>query len=247
MAEFPAMPLWTDAYLGDTRHLSTFEHGAYLLLLIVAWRSPDGALPDDDRLLARYAGCTRGQWAKIGPTIRAFFNVENGQLLQSRLIDERKVVKSRRESQIANGRLSALKRKERHSAKRCKSEHANGNEALTPLPLTLPTSSNELDLSSNDDSASGDAPTVRPEHVFEFYKEMAIKIGLPVPRDFSPERRALARARIAQHSLDDIVEVFGKCSGSAFLRGDKGRSPLTIDWLLQKRNFQKVLEGNYDG
>jgi hypothetical protein len=41
MAEFPALPLWTDAYLGDTRHLSQSEHGAYLLLLITAWRTPN--------------------------------------------------------------------------------------------------------------------------------------------------------------------------------------------------------------
>lgn len=129
MAEFPAMPLWTDAYLGDTRHLTTFEHGAYLLLLIVAWRSPDGALPDDDMRLARYAGCTRAQWRRIAPTIRAFFRQENGQLVQSRLNDERKAVRQKRESQAANGRASALKRKERHSTKR---EPSVNPHTLTP-------------------------------------------------------------------------------------------------------------------
>lgn len=144
MAEFPAMPLWTDAYLGDTRHLTTFEHGAYLLLLIVAWRSPEGTLPDDDRTLARYAGCTRAQWARIAPTIRAFFKVENGRLLQSRLNDERKAVRQKRESQAANGRASALKNKERHATNRPPSvnphthtlntlDKSNGGAAADPL------------------------------------------------------------------------------------------------------------------
>ena len=53
MAQFPVLPLWTDAYLGDTTHLTTIEHGAYMLLLMVSWRSPDCRLPDDDAMLAR--------------------------------------------------------------------------------------------------------------------------------------------------------------------------------------------------
>ncbi len=100
-------------------------------------------------------------------------------------------------------------------------------------------------ISSNDDSASDDAPSLRPEHVFEGYQEMAAGIGLPVPRDFTPERRQLVRGRISQYSLDDFLTVFGRCRDSPFLRGDKGRTPLTFDWLMKKGNFQKTLEGNY--
>jgi uncharacterized protein YdaU (DUF1376 family) len=79
MAEFPAFPLWTDAYLGDTIHLTTIEHGAYLLLLMAMWRN-DGKLPDDDRMLARYARMTQGQWGRVSVTIRAFFKAYNGTL-----------------------------------------------------------------------------------------------------------------------------------------------------------------------
>ena len=239
MAEFPAMPLWTDAYLGDTRHLTTFEHGAYLLLLMVAWRSPEGMLPDDDKLLSRYAGCTRAQWARIAPQIRAFFHAENGQLLQSRLNDERNAVRRKRESQAANGRASALKNKERHSTKR----PLNGTQASTPIPLPLPFGSNEPIEASKEASASS---LLKPEHILEKWNsELAPMLGRPRIRELTAERRQLLKARIAQHPLADFDTVFQNCTCSAFLRGENGRSPLTFDWLFKKTNFQKTLEGNY--
>lgn len=56
MAEFPALPLWTDAYLADTGDLSLREHGAYLLMMMLAWRRPDCALPNDMPWLKRALG-----------------------------------------------------------------------------------------------------------------------------------------------------------------------------------------------
>lgn len=114
MAEFPALPLWTDAYLGDTTHLNATEHGAYLLLLMTAWRSTDGTLPDDDKLLARYARCDTRQWKKLRAVIEPFFTLKNGKWRQGRLTDEREAVRQLRERQAAKGRASALKRKGRH-------------------------------------------------------------------------------------------------------------------------------------
>lgn len=90
MAEFPALPLWTDAFLADTTHLDTRGVGAYLLLLFAAWRAPDCDLPDDDKLLARMARLSLREWRQIGPSIRAFFAVnEQGRLIQKRLLKER--------------------------------------------------------------------------------------------------------------------------------------------------------------
>jgi uncharacterized protein YdaU (DUF1376 family) len=48
MAEFPALPLWTDAYLADTAHLSYEDHGLYLHMLMTMWRTPGCQIPNDD-------------------------------------------------------------------------------------------------------------------------------------------------------------------------------------------------------
>lgn len=204
------MPLWTDAYLGDTRHLSTFEHGAYLLLLIVAWRSPDGALPDDDRLLARYAGCSRNQWARISPVIRGFFQVRDGQLLQSRLIDERNAVKRKRESQSANGRASALKNKERHATKRLN----GGDEASTPLPLPLP-------LPITVDKSTGGKPPDPVKELFDLGVAILVEAGV----DERQARSFVGKLRKTKTDAE-VMQALLECRAKAISE--------PIEWLTKR-------------
>lgn len=64
MSKAPSMPMYWDAYLADTTHLTTEEHGAYLLLLAAMWRR-DGSVPDDDKDNARIVGVTVAKWRKI--------------------------------------------------------------------------------------------------------------------------------------------------------------------------------------
>lgn len=68
----PWMPLYVADYIRDTRHLSTAEHGAYLLLIMHYWAM--GSLPDDDRRLARITGMSEAEWAEARPIIQSFFH-----------------------------------------------------------------------------------------------------------------------------------------------------------------------------
>lgn len=103
----------------------------------------------------------------------------------------------------------------------------------------------EEEVTSNDVCASADA--LKPQHVVDEWNLIAKQIGLPAIRDLTPARRELCRHRIAQYSLDDFVVVFGKVRDSPFLRGERNWKGATFDWTLKRANFQKILEGNYDG
>lgn len=98
MADFPYLPMWTDAYLADTTHLHTEEHGAYLLLLFSAWRNPECSLPDDDATLSRLAGLSLAKWKAMKPTIMAFWKLDKRKKrwVQKRLQVERKKAVSKR-------------------------------------------------------------------------------------------------------------------------------------------------------
>jgi uncharacterized protein YdaU (DUF1376 family) len=68
----PWMPLYVGDYLGDTGHLTTTQHGAYLLLMMHYWRK--GELPDDDRQLSKIAKLPLKTWCEYRPTLQDFFH-----------------------------------------------------------------------------------------------------------------------------------------------------------------------------
>jgi uncharacterized protein YdaU (DUF1376 family) len=67
----PWMPLYVGDYLGDTGHLTTAQHGAYLLLMMHYWRK--GELPDDDRQLCKIAKLPLKTWCEYRATLQDFF------------------------------------------------------------------------------------------------------------------------------------------------------------------------------
>jgi uncharacterized protein YdaU (DUF1376 family) len=65
------MPLYVGDYLADTAHLTTTQHGAYLLLIMHYWRKR--GLPSDDKQLAAIAKLPLRIWLDCKETIQAFF------------------------------------------------------------------------------------------------------------------------------------------------------------------------------
>ena len=67
----PWMPLYVGDYLGDTGHLTTAQHGAYLLLMMHYWRK--GELPDDDRQLSKITKLPLKTWCEYRAILQDFF------------------------------------------------------------------------------------------------------------------------------------------------------------------------------
>lgn len=88
MSNHLPMPLDTDAFLADTTHLGTTEVGAYMLIIMAMWRSPDGYLVGDDRYLARATRLTMDKWRRIAPSIRSLLRADGARVTQKRIQKE---------------------------------------------------------------------------------------------------------------------------------------------------------------
>jgi len=167
----PALPLFGDAYLADTRHLSLEQHGAYLQLLMIAWRSEGCRLPDDDKILARMLGITKVKWAKLKPAIMDFWTLTENGWEQKRLTKERIFVakKSEQNAQSANARWNA-KSLENNKVDDA-SAYANampercGNDAPSPPPIKKEES---MPDKSGDYAFFGQTIKLAPRHLKEW-------------------------------------------------------------------------------
>lgn len=112
MSKAPSMPIFIDAYLADTSHLETVEHGAYLLLLMAMWRR-NGWVPDDDKDNARIVGLSKAKWVNMKKRLSPFLTFENGEITQLRLLSEWINVQNYLENQSKKGKISAQKRREK--------------------------------------------------------------------------------------------------------------------------------------
>lgn len=203
MAEFPALPLWTDAYLGDTTHLTTIEHGAFLLLLFTAWRTSTYDLPDDDYLLARYCRMTARQWLRIKPTIMAYWKLKDGRWSNGRLLDERDAVRRKVAQRSDAGKASALKRLHRNST----DVQRNPDEIPTSKATPISKVSKKKDI-----AAVAVLPDWIPNQSWEAFKEM--RVGLRFPLKGRAEGMAiseLSRLRDQGHDPGNVLDQSTRC------------------------------------
>lgn len=238
MADYPAMPLWTDAYLGDTTHLTTIEHGAYLLLLMTMWRA-GGSLEFDDKLLARYARLNAGQWRRIKPVLMPFFTVEEGRIKQGRLTAEYGFVKRKAKSQSARAKARWLKNNETSDAT-ASAGQCHGN---APTPTPTPTIK-EVDANA---STPPDKPPDECRLAMDAYNVVATRAGLPKAQRLSDQRRRSLTARLREcGGLDGWNDALAKLEASDFCTGRRTAWRADIDFLCQAKTFTKLIEGSYD-
>ncbi|WKL96108.1 DUF1376 domain-containing protein [Salmonella enterica subsp. enterica serovar Schwarzengrund] len=108
MAALPYMQLYIADYLADTMHLSTEEHGAYLLLMFNYWQT-GRAIPKSR--LAKIARLDNERWIPVEESLSEFF-IDNGEeWIHERIEQDLASVHAKLEQRSAAGKASVAKRK----------------------------------------------------------------------------------------------------------------------------------------
>lgn len=98
--------------------------------------------------------------------------------------------------------------------------------------------------------AAPPVPVVNGSHALEAfvsYNALAQRIGLPLARTLTPQRRKNLEARLREHGGAEAWTIaLANIERSAFLRGQNSRGwRVDFDFLLQARSFAKVVDGTY--
>ena len=137
MAEYPALPIFIDAWSLDCAHLTDAEDGRYFRLCRLMWSQPECRIPNDDAWIARKLGrSVEDVQRDIRPIIAEFCQSDGNWITQKRLQKEWRYVRqhSKRQSAIAKSRW----RKEKSACHGNAGRHVNGT-APTPTPTPTPT------------------------------------------------------------------------------------------------------------
>lgn len=223
------MPMFWDAYLADTTHLTTEEHGAYLLLLAAMWRR-NGSVPDDDRDLARIVGLTQAKWRRTKDRLSPFLTINDGLISQKNLQKIWKITQEKIEVNRKNGAKGGL-------AKHNKTNDiglANGSNSLKRNP-TIPEPE----------------PDIEKEEPIGSSKKSAPKRGTSLKDDWQPNERNMAdaiKAGISEAEIENVASAFRDyhaAKGTVFKDWDAGWRT----WLRNRRRFDggKVVSGSFAG
>lgn len=236
MSETPFMQMYVGDYIASTMHLTTEQHGAYLLLLMTMWRA-GAKLPNDPAKLARICRVSPKRWPAIWAEIAEFFTIEDGEISNERLTKEHaKAVSISRERKLSGkkgGEAKALKNKPPTVA------------IATIFPVAVPKHSHKSEPYREDRETNVSHGPPPVSEAFEAFIASADRKGWPKPKSLTPSRRVSIKARLADAGgLAGWMEALRKAEASAFISG--GGTWFSFDWFIGQKNFTKLMEGNYD-
>ncbi|MCR1319993.1 DUF1376 domain-containing protein [Enterobacter soli] len=153
MAALPYMQLYIADYLADTMHLSTEEHGAYLLLMFNYWQT---GRPIPKNRLTKIARLSNDRWDAVEPSLKEFFNDNGTEWVQERIERDLEAVKNSISQKSAAGKASAQARK----AKKGANGQQNGNGCSTGVNGSFEHGSNGNSTNKDTDTDIKENPSL---------------------------------------------------------------------------------------
>jgi uncharacterized protein YdaU (DUF1376 family) len=128
------MQLYVADYLADTAHLTTEEHGAYLLLIFNYWQT--GKSLRKDRL-AFVARLSNERWNSVEGSLKDFFHDDGKNWVHFRVESDLAAVNSKSKTNSVAGKASAKARAEKKAALERLAAAGLATDAPTDVPTNV--------------------------------------------------------------------------------------------------------------
>lgn len=230
MAALPYMQLYVADYLADTMHLSTEEHGAYLLLIFNYWQT---GKPIPKSRLARITRLSNERWTVVERALNEFFNERDDEWVHERVERDLDAVHASQTQRSAAGKASAEARKNR-----AKSRHTRlGNDRSTTVEVSLNENPTNRDTDTDTDTeesrsrALPAAAAPAPLTVIPVEPAPKAKRKSTIPETFllTTEMAKWARERAPAANLPLETEKF--------VNHYRGKGDLRADWVASWRTW----------
>jgi uncharacterized protein YdaU (DUF1376 family) len=238
------MPLLVDKYLGDTSHLTTEQHGAYLLLLMAMWKG-DGELPDDDGQLQTITRLPAAKWKTSRAVLLKFFKSDGLSITQKRLSFELKRAKKTSTAKAEAGAKGAAKRWQSDGSEIAE-PLADGSRIDAPIPIHTPSPSE-----SSEADASGGKPPAEMSKTELWTAGKSVLEGDGLPRE---QCGSFVGALVKQHGEDVVLAavrstvLHGPAGAREYLKATclrmvgERKSPITVASDAAERTAQMLAE-----
>lgn len=223
MAALPYMQLYVADYLADTAHLTTEEHGAYLLMLFSYWQT--GKPLRADRL-ATVARMSNDRWNSVENTLSEFFNtdVNPGCWTHLRVEADLHQVASKSTQASDAGKKSALAR--------ARAKQALQTDVSTSVATKPQRNANHTDTDTDTEQNQDQ------KHLIKFDQKSAFEIFWKLyPRKVSKTpsmKKFMTKCKDAE-TFSKIIRSVGEHIEGAWSLAEMNFIPHAATWLNQER------------
>lgn len=219
MAALPYMQFYVADYLADTSHLTTEEHGAYMLLLFSYWQT--GKPLRIDRL-STIARVPNDRWDSVAETLSEFFHVTETHWIQFRVESDLESVNSKVQTASNAGKASARKK--------ALQKQQNSNGISTTVDDALQRNVNHTDTDTDTDKNNTPLPPAGDDLFPKFWTLY------PRKQDKAKAQKAWAKLKVSDELFALIAKGLAVQVVSADWLKEGGKYiPMPTTWLNGKR------------
>ena len=234
MAALPYMQLYVADYLADTAHLTTLEHGAYLMLMFNYWQRGESFKANDERSLnkrlATVARLSVSEWDEVKGALSEFFDVTDTEWSQARIERDLAAVNAKSTKAKQAGKASAERRL---------------NERSTNVEQTLNHTDTDTDTEAKEKALvpSADDTSAYSAEFESFWTEYPKREGSNSKKTAFKAWNARLRSGV---KAEDLILAAKRYAAQQFAAGNLGTPYVkqAATFLGADEHFREVLSSN---